>query len=76
MTIREWLDTDTGRVIIDAAESTDLCDPMRWTLYDGPADRVPEHLLSTEVLESGWSVGRETAIATILHPDKKRQRRP
>ena len=74
MTIQEYLQKDIEehpeiadqRILIDAAYDLDLCDPMRKTLYDGSIRDLPEEYLDEEILESGWSIARQTVAVTVL----------
>lgn len=57
------------KITIEAALSNDLCDPLREEVYTGTLYDIPEHLRDIEVLETGWSIGREINVLTVRKED-------
>lgn len=54
-TIQDYIDNNENiKIRIDAKESTDPCDPMIHTMWEGMLKNIPKKYRNLEVIDEGW----------------------
>lgn len=69
-TIQDYIDKNENiRVRIDGKESTDPCDPMIHTMWEGMLKDIPERFRGKEVIDEGWMMAAKINSLSVYYPN-------
>lgn len=69
-TIQDYIDkNDNIRVRIDGKESTDPCDPMIHTMWEGMLKDIPERFRGMKVIDEGWMMAAKINSLSVYYPN-------